>query len=59
MEKLNSFDSVQNHHIGDGEYILPVTPDSPYVVDDSNFIPISEAVKQLGTAQQTGDSLKS
>ena len=59
MADFNSLDSVQNHHIGEGEYNLPKTPDSPYIVDDSNFIPISEAIKQLGTAQQSGaDSLK-
>ena len=59
MIKVNSLDSVQNHHIGNESYKMPITPDSDYVVDDSNFIPMSEAVKQLGTAQQSGDSLKS
>lgn len=29
------------------EYIEPKQELSPYVVDDSNFVPISEAIKQL------------
>lgn len=29
-------------------YELPETPVGKYVVDDSNFVPMSEAVKQLG-----------
>lgn len=46
--KLKGLSTVQNHHIGSGEYELPVTPDSEYIVDDSCFVPLSEAVKQLG-----------
>ena len=41
---------------------FPFTPDSEYVVDDSSFIPISEAIKQLkgnnvsaGEIEQTYD----
>lgn len=45
---LPSFDKVQEHKIGKDKYSLPVTPDSEYIVDDSCFIPMSEAVKQLG-----------
>lgn len=29
------------------DYELPTTPDSDYVVDDSCFVPIAEAIKQL------------
>lgn len=29
------------------QFAFPFTPDSEYVVDDSSFIPISEAIKQL------------
>ena len=36
-----------NHDIGDMEYKLPVTPDSEYIVDDSSFVPMKEAIKQL------------
>lgn len=35
------------------DYDLPKTPNSTYVVDDSNFVPMAEAVKQLG-ANNTG-----
>lgn len=47
-DSLASLDSVQDHNIGNGEYKLPVTPDTEYIVDDSCFVPMSEAVKQLG-----------
>lgn len=45
---IPSLETVQHHHIGKQEYKLPVTPDSEYVIDDSCFVPMSEAVKQLG-----------
>ena len=56
---MNTYDEVQNHHIGDNTYHLPVTPDSEFIVDDSNFIPMSEAIKQLGSTPFDGDSVKS
>lgn len=45
---IPSLETVQHHHIGKQKYKLPVTCDSEYVIDDSCFIPMSEAVKQLG-----------
>lgn len=54
MKRLNTF----NHEIGDTEYKLPKTPNTPYIVDDSNFIPMSEAVKQLGAANFNGETYK-
>lgn len=43
------------YHVGKEEYKLPETPDSPYVVDDANFVPMAEAIKQL-TAGNSGMS---
>lgn len=40
-------------------YELPSTPDSEYVVDDSNFIPMSEAIKQLGSNNVGSEMIKS
>ena len=54
VKRLNTF----SHDIGDSKYELPKTPDSPFIVDDSNFIPMSEAVKQLGTTPFNGDTYK-
>lgn len=53
--RLATFD----HEIGDFKYKLPKSPDTKYVVDDSSFIPMSEAVKQLGTTPFDGDAYKS
>lgn len=47
-----------NHDIGDMEYKLPVTPDSEYIVDDSSFVPMKEAIKQLSAIGSSSDSLK-
>lgn len=44
---VHSLKSLQ-HDIGEDIYELPKTPDSEYIVDDSSFVPISEAIKQLG-----------
>lgn len=46
--KVPSLKSLQ-HDIGEDTYELPKTPDSEYIVDDSSFVPIAEAIKQLGT----------
>lgn len=35
-------------HTGNLDYKEPPTPNSEYVVDDSTFVPIAEAIKQLG-----------
>lgn len=40
----------------DVDYQLPKTKFGPYIVDDSNFIPMSEAVKQL-TSNVVSDSV--
>lgn len=56
---MKSLNSVQDHHIGSDSYELPVTPDSEFIVDDSNFAPMSEAVKKLGATPFDGDSVKS
>lgn len=53
--RLETFD----HEIGDFKYKLPKSPDTKYVVDDSSFVPMSEAVKQLGTTPFDGDAYKS
>ena len=47
MKRLNTIVSCNNSKVTD--YKLPVTPSTEYVVDDSCFIPMSEAVKQLGS----------
>lgn len=46
------------HDIGDLEYVLPKTPDSDYIVDDSSFVPMKEAIKQLSAVGASSDSLK-
>lgn len=38
------------------DYELPKTKDSPYIVDDSSFVPISEALKQLSNVAPLSDS---
>ena len=50
MKRIKGFD----RQIGESEYELPVTPDTPYVIDDSSFVPMSEAVKQLGHVNSDG-----
>lgn len=45
MEKLKTINLEEPIIVHD--YELPKTPDSEYVVDDSNFVPIKEAIKQL------------
>lgn len=45
MEKLNTINNETKLQVI--EYSMPKTPNSPYIVDDSNFIPIKEAIKQL------------
>lgn len=47
--------SFINHAIGEEEFHLPSTPDSEYVVDDSNFVPMSEAVRQLVSGYGAGN----
>lgn len=47
-----------SHEIGDIEYDLPKTPDTQYIVDDSSFVPMKEAVKQLTAIGSSSDSLK-
>lgn len=37
---------------------LPVTPSSPYVVDDSCFIPMSEAVRQLEVSSSSDNTVE-
>lgn len=37
-------------------YKLPETPKTDYIVDDSAFVPISEALKQLQNVQPMSDS---
>lgn len=39
-------------------YTIPETPDSEYVVDDSCFIPMSEAIKQLGSNNIGSNDIK-
>ena len=46
------------HDIGDLEYVFPKTPDSDYIVDDSSFVPMKEAIKQLSAVGVSSDSLK-
>lgn len=46
------------YHVGNQEYKLHVTPDSEYVVDDSSFVPIKEAIKQLGNGYGEGNHIE-
>lgn len=57
MSKVSRLDTL-NHAIGNSEYSLPVTPDSEYIVDDSSFVPMKEAIKQLSAVGSSSDSLK-
>lgn len=57
VKRLSAVNLVDKISIVD--YALPVTPDSPFVVDDSAFCPMSEAVKQLAKVPQvTSDEVK-
>ena len=48
--KVQRFNTINTHSkIDVVDYEIPETPSSEFVVDDSNFIPMSEAVKQLGS----------
>lgn len=38
------------------EYDLPKTLDSPYIVDDSGFVPMSEAIKSLSRIGSTTEA---
>lgn len=40
-------------HTGNLDYSEPHTPDTEYIVDDSTFVPIAEAIKQLGNGSST------
>ena len=55
MKRFNTINVEGNLSVVD--YELPKTPSSEYVVDDSNFVPISEAVKQLGANNTGADDL--
>lgn len=46
------------YHVGNQEYKLPETPDSEYVIDDSSFVPIKEAIKQLGKGYGEGNHIE-
>lgn len=46
MKRLDTINHVTKHKVVD--YKLPKYKSGPYVVDDSCFIPMSEAIKQLG-----------
>lgn len=45
VKRLSGVNTFTNNKIV--EYELPKTPKTKYIVDDSSFIPMSEAVKQL------------
>lgn len=52
MKRFKTVNFVEKLELEDVE--LPKTPDSPYVVDDSCFIPMSEAIKQLSVNGSSG-----
>lgn len=54
MKRFKTINFVEKLELEDVE--LPKTPDSPYVVDDSCFIPMSEAIKQLSVNNSSGTS---
>lgn len=54
MKRFKTVNFVEKLELEDVE--LPKTPDSPYVVDDSCFIPMSEAIKQLSVNNGSGTS---
>lgn len=57
--KINRLNTI---NVNDGskivEYELPTTKESPYVVDDSCFVPIAEAIKQLKTNQISAQEIE-
>lgn len=56
MKRLSCVSLVNGVKIID--YKLPVTPKTPYIIDDSNFCPMSEAVKSLAKSpQMTSDEI--
>lgn len=46
------------YHTGNQEYKIPETPDSEYVIDDSSFVPLKEAIKQLGNGYGEGNHIE-
>lgn len=42
-----------SYHVGNLDYSEPPTPNTEYIVDDSTFVPIAEAIKQLGNGSST------
>lgn len=56
MKRFDTITSYGNLQVID--YTLPVTPKTDYIVDDSNFIPMSEAVKQLGANNIGANDIK-
>lgn len=56
MKRLSCVSLVNGVKIVD--YKLPVTPKTPYIIDDSNFCPMSEAIKSLAKSPQiTSDEI--
>lgn len=54
MKRLDTINNVSKHKVV--EYELPKYKSGDYVVDDSCFIPMSEAVKQLGANGSNGNN---
>lgn len=52
MKRFNTINFTEKLSLVD--YELPKTPKSNYVVDDSCFIPMSEAIKQLSVNNSNG-----
>lgn len=55
MKRFNTINVEEKLSLVD--YELPKTPSSNYVVDDSNFVPMAEAVKQLGVNNTGAEDL--
>lgn len=53
-KRINTINFEENPEVID--YELPHTVSGPYVVDDSCFVPMSEAIKQLSANQSGADS---
>lgn len=56
IKRLNTINVNDGSSIID--YELPITPDSDYVVDDSCFVPIAEAIKQLKANNLSGAEIE-
>lgn len=56
MKRLNTINLTTGSKVVD--YKLPTTPKSPYVVDDSCFVPMAEAIKQLKTNQISASEIE-